>query len=74
MGQLLPGEETCAIRGAVWEPCRELGSGFWEAVYHECLAKEFQRRNLPDLAQEEWRLTYQGEPLIECYKPDFIGG
>jgi len=32
-------EETFWIRGAVFEVYREMGSGFLEAVYQECLEK-----------------------------------
>ncbi len=47
MGQLIYAEETYAIRGAVFDVYRELGSGFLKAVYQECLEKEFKRRSLP---------------------------
>ena len=47
MGQLIYAEETYAIRGAVFDVYRELGSGFLEAVYKKCLEKEFKRRSLP---------------------------
>ncbi len=47
MGQLIYAEETYAIRGAVFDVYRELGSGFLEPVYQECLEKEFKRRSLP---------------------------
>ena len=41
MSELLLEDETFAIRGAVFEVYKEMGSGFLEAVYQECLAKEF---------------------------------
>jgi GxxExxY protein len=72
MGELLYAEESYAIRGAVFAVYREMGSGFLEPVYQECLAKEFDRRNIPYLAQEELSLTYMGDVLIQKYKPDFI--
>src|SRR5262245_42214692 len=72
MEQLLFAEETYAIRGAVFEVYREIGSGFLEAVDHECLAKEFMRRNVPYLAQVELKLTYKGDLLLQTYKPDFV--
>jgi GxxExxY protein len=45
MDQLLYAEETFAIRGAIFEVYREMGNGFLEAVYQECLEKEFKLRN-----------------------------
>jgi GxxExxY protein len=72
MGQLLYAEETYAIRGAVFEVYREMGSGFLEAVYQECLGKEFDRRNIPYQAQYELKLTYKSDVLVQTYKADFI--
>ena len=66
MGQLIYAEETYAIRGAVFDVYRGLGSGFLEAVYQECLEKEFKRRSLPYLPQEELKLTYKG---YACSRP-----
>lgn len=65
-------EESFAIRGAIFEVYREMGCGFLEAVYQECLEKEFIRRNIPFLAQQELSLIYKGEPLKHIYKPDLI--
>ena len=72
MGQLIYAEETYAIRGAVFDVYRELGSGFLEAVYQECLEKEFKRRSLPYLPQQELKLTYKGDLLVQTYKADFV--
>lgn len=72
MKEILYEQETYAIRGAVFEVYREIGSGFLEAVYQECLAKEFSRQNIPFSAQVELTLTYKGEQLVQTYKPDFI--
>ena len=72
MSQLLYENETYAIRGAVFEVYREMGSGFLEAVYQECLEMEFKRRALPFLAQTQLSLTYKDEPLVQVYKPDFL--
>ena len=49
-----------------------MGCGFLEAVYQECLCKEFAIRQIPFMAQVELSLIYKGEPLIQTYKPDFI--
>lgn len=65
-------EETFSIRGAVFEVYREMGSGFLEAVYQECLEKELTRREIPFLSQPELKLDYKGERLQQIYKPDLI--
>lgn len=65
-------KESYAIRGAVFEVYRELGCGFLEAVYQECLQKELRLRGVPFSAQQELTLTYKGEPLNQIYRPDFI--
>ncbi len=65
-------EESYAIQGAIFEVYREMGCGFLEAVYQECLCKEFLRRQIPYQAQFELSLTYKGEPLSQTYRPDFV--
>jgi GxxExxY protein len=72
MGQLLYGDESYAIRGAVFEVYREMCSGFLEPVYQECLVIEFKLRKVPARPQEELRLVYKGEPLEQKYRPDFV--
>jgi GxxExxY protein len=72
MDELLYAEESYAIRGAVFEVYREVGCGFLEQVYQECLEKEFKRRGLPHVAQAELKMTYKGDPLTQFYKPDFV--
>lgn len=69
---LLYQDECYAIRGAVFEVYREMGCGFLEAVYQECLVKEFRRQDIPFKAQEKIFLKYKGEPLEQTYQPDFI--
>ena len=64
--------ETFAIRGAVYEVYREIGCGFLEAVYQECLEKELSNRGIPFRAQPEVTLLYKGSPLKQIYKPDLI--
>jgi len=65
-------DETYAIRGAIFEVYREMGSGFLEAVYQECLEKEFSRRNIEFVAEQEIHLMYKKELLLQAYKPDLI--
>ena len=65
-------KESYNIRGAAFEVYKELGSGFLEAVYQECLAKEFGCRNIQYVPQPLLKLKYKGEELSQVYKPDFI--
>ena len=65
-------EESYAIRGAVFEVYREMGCGFLEAVYQECMEKELRLRRIPFIAQQELKLVYKGEPLERTYQPDLI--
>ncbi|EIM64617.1 GxxExxY protein [Desulfobacter postgatei] len=65
-------EETYLIRGAVFEVYKEMGCGFLEAVYQECLEVELSKRGIPFVAQKEIPLMYKGEPLHQIYKPDLI--
>ena len=65
-------QETFSIRGAVFEVYTEMGSGFLESVYQECLKKEFERRGIPFAEQPVLILSYKGEALQRSYKPDFI--
>jgi GxxExxY protein len=72
MSKLIYEDETYSIRGAVFEVYKEMGCGFLESVYQECLEKEFLKRNIPFIAQKELKLYYKGEVLNQTYKPDFI--
>ena len=70
--KLLFEKETYAIRGAIFEVYRELGCGFLEAVYQECLEKELKKWNIPFVSQPELSIFYKGERLKQTYKPDLI--
>lgn len=65
-------QESFAIQGAIFEVNREMGSGFLEAVYQECLAREFERLAIPYAAHHELVLSYKGTRFVQTYKPDFI--
>ncbi|TWI63947.1 GxxExxY protein [Desulfobotulus alkaliphilus] len=64
--------ESYLIRGAAFEVYREMGCGFLEAVYQECLEKELRKQNIPFVAQPALELLYKNEKLQQIYKPDFI--
>ena len=65
-------DECYQIQGAVFEVYREMGCGFLEAVYHECLGKEFSERGIQFVTHQALNLSYKGEPLRQIYIPDFI--
>ena len=71
-GRLLFEDETFQIRSAIFEVNREMGAGFLEAVYQECLALEFTARGIPFAALKPLRLAYKGQVLQQVYQPDFI--
>ena len=72
MTELLYKDEVYAIQGAVFEVYREMGAGFLESVYQECLEKEFTANKIPFVSQQELTLNYKREALSQTYKPDLI--
>jgi GxxExxY protein len=69
---LLFKEEVYAVQGAIFEVYREMGCGFLEAVYQECLEMELRLRGIPFVSQRELALAYKGQRLEQRYKPDLI--
>ena len=65
-------DECYDIQRAIFDVYREMGGGYLEAVYQECLEKEFHFRSIPFESQKKLKLTYKGIPLEQIYKPDFI--
>jgi len=72
MTNLILKEASFAIQGAVFEVYREIGGGFLESVYQECLEKEFQRQKITFVAQAKLDLYYKGEWLNQTFRADFI--
>ncbi|MBC8374138.1 MAG: GxxExxY protein [Planctomycetes bacterium] len=72
MAKLVLADESYAIRGAVFEVYREMGCGFLEAVYQECMEKELARQEIPFEARKDLSLRYKDEPLDQVYKPDLF--
>jgi GxxExxY protein len=65
-------DESYAILGACFDVYNELGCGFLEPIYQECLALELTDRLIPFRAQATLELLYKGRPLEQRYKVDFI--
>ncbi len=70
--RILYEREVFEIQGAIFEVNRQMGSGFLEAVYHECLALEFTARQIPFAAQVPLPLTYKSQRLKQTYQADFV--
>ena len=65
-------ELTHAIIGAAIEIHRDLGPGLLEAVYEECLAREFALRKIAYERQKPIPLVYK-DLKLECgYRLDFL--
>jgi GxxExxY protein len=63
---------TRSIIGAAIEIHRSLGPGLLEAVYEECLAREFTLRQIPFERQKPVPLVYR-DLKLECgYRLDFL--
>ncbi len=65
-------EESYRIMGACFEVYRQMGCGFVEPVYQECLELELASQGLVFQPQEELDLSYKGQLLKRKYIPDFI--
>jgi GxxExxY protein len=67
---VLCADEVFPIQGAIFEVNREMGSGFLEPVYQECLAVEFAARGIPFVASRSLRPNYKSRQLT--YQPDIV--
>jgi len=67
---LLFRDETYAIRGAVFEVYKNMGNGFPEEVYQQCMERELLERGIPYDAKKELTVFYKGSPIKKTYIPD----
>ena len=65
-------EETYRILGACFEVYNELGCGFLEPVYQECLEIELKRQEIQFESQKILKMNYKGKVLIKTYQADFV--
>src|SRR5213595_684933 len=65
-------EESYRIMGACFEVFKEMGPGFLEPVYQECLELEFSLQQIVFKPQAELGLLYKGRVLLAKYVPDFV--
>lgn len=72
MADIVLKEESYRIMGACFEVYKEMGCGFLEGVYQECMELELALRRIPFEPQQELELRYKGAVLVKKYIPDFI--
>jgi GxxExxY protein len=72
MSDLILPDESYQIVGACFEVYNEMGCGFLEAVYQECLEFELMDRRIPFIAKPPLNLQYKRRSLKTFYRPDFI--
>ena len=65
-------EETYRILGACFEVYNEMGCGFLEPVYQECLEIELEKQKIPFAPQKVLKLDYMGKELEKTYQADFV--
>ncbi|MBC8323645.1 MAG: GxxExxY protein [Candidatus Marinimicrobia bacterium] len=73
MDDLIYKDEVYAIIGAAIEVHREMGPGFLEAVYEECMEIESADRKLPFETQVNLSIKYKGRAIKKKYVADYIG-
>lgn len=72
MSKLIYKAKSYAIRGAAMRVHAEMGSGFLEAVYHECLDIEFEDAEVPAESEKELPIRYKRRKLKKRYIADFV--
>lgn len=72
MEKIIFSQESYKIVGACFDVYKNLGCGFLEAVYQECLEIEFTKRKIPFESQREIQLNYKGVILKQTFRADFI--
>jgi len=70
--EILFKDESYKIVGACFEVYNEMGNGFLESVYQECLSMDFGDMKIPHIQHPELQIHYKSRPLKQTYIPDFI--
>jgi GxxExxY protein len=70
--ELIYKQESFDIMGACFEVYKQIGYGFVESVYHQCLFIELGLRDIPFESKKQCNLDYKGHRLECIFIPDFI--
>jgi len=65
-------QEGYDLMGAAFAVYNELGNGFLEEIYQQCLKRELSSRKIPFDSKRELTVFYKGVPLDKKYIPDLI--
>ncbi len=72
MAEIIYKDESYKIMGACFEVYKEVGCGFLESVYQECLGIEFELQGILFRPQAKLKLSYKGRTLKKKCQPDFL--
>jgi len=72
MSDIIYKEESYKIMGACFEVYKNMGRGFLEAVYQECLEIELTEQRIPFVPQQVLPIAYKGRELVQTYKADVV--
>lgn len=72
MNEILYKDESYKIMGAMFEFYKEMGCGFLEPVYQECVELELGDQSIPFVPQVKLNLKYKSHSLKSKYIPDVI--
>ncbi len=64
--------ESYAIMGACFNVYKEMGCGFLEAIYQECVEIELEYQRILFQSQHEMKVQYRNHDLKHQFKPDFL--
>ncbi|WP_367870507.1 GxxExxY protein [Luteolibacter sp. Populi] len=72
VSDLLYKQESYDVMGACFDVYKEMGAGFVEPIYHECLEREMNLRSIPFVHHPGLALSYKGHRLKLSYEADFV--
>lgn len=65
-------QEGYDFMSAAFEVYNEMGNGFLENVYQECLERELELRNIAFERKPELSVIYKDNPISKKYVPDLL--